>query len=43
LVKKFLDTNHIDTAIEYAMKAAVVTVKNIGVYAPTIEEIDNET
>jgi len=43
LVKKFLDTNRIDTAIEYAMKAAAVTVKNIGVYAPTIKEIDNET
>lgn len=43
LVKKFLDTNRMDKAIEYAMKAAAVTVKNIGVYAPTIEEIDNET
>lgn len=39
LAYKFLDTNSIETAIKFAIKASTVTVQRIGVYAPTLEEI----
>lgn len=39
LVVKFLETKSIDLAIEFANRAAAVTVQHIGVYAPTVEEI----
>jgi len=35
----YMSTNDIDTAIQYAIKAASVTVQHTGVYAPTMEEI----
>ena len=36
----YLETEKMETAIEFAMKAAAVTVKHIGVYAPKREEIE---
>jgi D-beta-D-heptose 7-phosphate kinase/D-beta-D-heptose 1-phosphate adenosyltransferase len=39
LVYEFLYTNDMNKAIEFAIKAAAVTVQHLGVYAPTIEEI----
>jgi D-beta-D-heptose 7-phosphate kinase/D-beta-D-heptose 1-phosphate adenosyltransferase len=41
LAIKYLETDSMDDAIRFAMKAAAVTVKHIGVYAPTREEIEN--
>lgn len=35
------NNNSMEKAIFFAMKAAAITVKNIGVYAPTREEIEN--
>ena len=43
LVVKYLDDYNIDTAIKFAMQAAAVTVQHIGVYAPSLKEIRNET
>lgn len=40
LAVRFIETNDMSTAIEFAMKAAAVTVKHTGVYAPTREEIE---
>jgi D-beta-D-heptose 7-phosphate kinase/D-beta-D-heptose 1-phosphate adenosyltransferase len=40
LVYKFLNTKNIETAIEFANRAAAVTVKYNGVYAPKLKEID---
>jgi bifunctional ADP-heptose synthase (sugar kinase/adenylyltransferase) len=31
-----------EEAILFAMKAAAITVQKIGVYAPTLEEIEND-
>lgn len=39
LVYKYLHTNSIDDAIEFAIKASVITVQHMGVYAPTLGEI----
>jgi D-beta-D-heptose 7-phosphate kinase/D-beta-D-heptose 1-phosphate adenosyltransferase len=39
LVYKFLETQHMPDAIKFANKAAAVTVKHVGVYAPRLEEI----
>ena len=39
LVFMFLETNDIVKAIEFANKAASVTVQHLGVYAPKLEEI----
>jgi bifunctional ADP-heptose synthase (sugar kinase/adenylyltransferase) len=39
LVYEFLHTNNIEKAIEFANKAASLTVQHIGNYAPTLEEI----
>lgn len=39
LVYQYLNTLNIDVAIEFANKAASVTVQHMGVYAPTLEEI----
>jgi len=39
LVYKFLETNHMPTAIKFANKASALTVKHTGVYAPRLEEI----
>lgn len=39
LVCKFLETNNISLAINFANKAASITVQHLGVYAPTIEEL----
>jgi bifunctional ADP-heptose synthase (sugar kinase/adenylyltransferase) len=39
LAYKFLQTNKMSEAIKFANKAAAVTVKYVGVYAPRLEEI----
>jgi D-glycero-beta-D-manno-heptose-7-phosphate kinase len=39
LVYKFMETEDIDPAIEFANKAASVTVQHMGVYAPRLGEI----
>jgi len=36
---KYLETNNINTAIEFAIRAASITVEHLGVYAPALEEI----
>lgn len=41
LVYDYLQTDNIEKAIEFAMKAAAVTVQHVGVYAPRIGEIRN--
>lgn len=40
LVYKFLETNQMPEAIQFANRAASITVKHIGVYAPKLEEIN---
>jgi bifunctional ADP-heptose synthase (sugar kinase/adenylyltransferase) len=40
LVFEFLRKNDMECAILFAMKAAAVTVQKIGVYAPTLKEIE---
>lgn len=40
LVVKFLEVLSIKQAVEFANKAASVTVQHFGVYAPTLEEIE---
>lgn len=40
LVYKYLQKQDMEAAIMFAMKAAAITVQNIGVYAPTLEEIE---
>lgn len=40
LVYEFLNTKNIDTALQFANRAAAVTVKYNGVYAPTLKEIN---
>lgn len=42
LAVKYTNTKNMRQAIEYAMIAAAITVKQIGVYSPSIEEIENE-
>ena len=37
---KYLKTNQIPKALLFANRAASVTVKHMGVYAPTLKEID---
>jgi|13_taG_2_1085334.scaffolds.fasta_scaffold04550_4 D-beta-D-heptose 7-phosphate kinase/D-beta-D-heptose 1-phosphate adenosyltransferase len=39
----YLHTKNMESAINFAMKASAITVKHSGVYAPTLEEIQNET
>ena len=39
LAIKFLETNNIKEAVEFANKAAAITVQHFGVYAPTVKEI----
>ena len=41
LAVRYLETDSLVEAIRFAMKAASITVKHVGVYAPTREEIDN--
>jgi bifunctional ADP-heptose synthase (sugar kinase/adenylyltransferase) len=41
-VFEHLRTGDMKAAISFAMKAASVTVQKIGVYAPTLEEIQND-
>ena len=41
-VKKHLDTKNISQSIKFAIKAAAITVQHMGVYAPTLEEIEND-
>lgn len=41
LAVRYVETNNMENAIEFAMKAAAITVKHIGVYAPSREEIEN--
>lgn len=43
LACKYCEDYNMEEAIEYAMLAASVTVQNIGVYAPTLKEVTNET
>lgn len=38
-VYQYLSTNNVEEAIKFAIKASTITVKHIGVYAPTLEEI----
>jgi bifunctional ADP-heptose synthase (sugar kinase/adenylyltransferase) len=37
---KFALTNNFDTAIDFAIRASCVTIDHVGVYAPTLEEIN---
>lgn len=39
LVYKYIETTNIDQAIDFANKAASITVQHMGVYAPKLEEI----
>jgi D-beta-D-heptose 7-phosphate kinase/D-beta-D-heptose 1-phosphate adenosyltransferase len=39
---KYLESDDIRTAIKFAIKAASVTIQHIGVYAPTLEEINGD-
>ena len=41
LAYKYCEEYNMDEAIKFAMIAASITVQNIGVYAPTLEEIEN--
>jgi bifunctional ADP-heptose synthase (sugar kinase/adenylyltransferase) len=41
LVFEYLRKKDMEAAILFAMKAAAITVQKIGVYAPTLEEIEN--
>ncbi len=41
LAIRYIETQSIEESIEFAMKSAAITVKHIGVYAPTREEIEN--
>lgn len=41
LAFEYLRKNDMEKAIMFAMKAAAITVQKIGVYAPTLEEINN--
>jgi D-glycero-beta-D-manno-heptose-7-phosphate kinase len=41
LVFEHLRTDDMKKSINFAMKAASITIQKIGVYAPTLEEIDN--
>lgn len=43
LVFKYLESYDMDAAIKFAMQAAAVTVQHRGVYAPTLDEVVNET
>lgn len=43
LAYRFLETNDIKQAMEFANKAASVTVQHMGVYSPKLEEIRNAT
>ncbi len=40
LAVRYVETSNMPEAIEFAMKASAITVKHIGVYAPTREEIE---
>jgi bifunctional ADP-heptose synthase (sugar kinase/adenylyltransferase) len=42
LAIRYLETKSIKEAIQFAMKAAAITVKYTGVYAPTREEIEHD-
>lgn len=42
LTFEFLRKKDMEAAILFAMKAASITVKHVGVYAPTLEEIEND-
>ena len=42
LAFEYLRKDDMEQAIHFAMKAAAITVKHIGVYAPTLEEIEND-
>ena len=39
LVYQYLNTKNVDSSIEFAIKASSITVRNLGVYAPTVKEI----
>lgn len=43
LAYRFISTRDLADAIQFATIAASLTVQHIGVYAPTLEEIDNAT
>jgi D-beta-D-heptose 7-phosphate kinase/D-beta-D-heptose 1-phosphate adenosyltransferase len=40
LCYKYLNTNHMPTAIQFAIKASAITVQHVGCYAPTLKEIN---
>lgn len=39
LTAEYLNTNSIESAIEFANRVSAITVSHVGVYAPTLEEI----
>jgi bifunctional ADP-heptose synthase (sugar kinase/adenylyltransferase) len=41
LAYKYCETKNIDASIRFAIKAANVTIQHIGVYSPTLEEIEH--
>ena len=43
LVWRYLSTQDIDHSIQFANRAAAVTVQHVGVYAPTLQEIEHDT
>jgi bifunctional ADP-heptose synthase (sugar kinase/adenylyltransferase) len=42
LTFEYLRKNDMEKAIMFAMKAAAITVKHVGVYAPTLQEIEDD-
>lgn len=43
LVFKHLQTKSLQSAVAFATRAAALTVQHLGVYAPTLDEIENQT
>jgi D-beta-D-heptose 7-phosphate kinase/D-beta-D-heptose 1-phosphate adenosyltransferase len=42
LVHGYLETQDMAQAVEFALRASAVTVQHVGVYAPRLEEINQE-
>lgn len=42
LAVRYVQNNNMEDAINFAMRVSSITVKHLGVYAPTLEEIYNE-
>ena len=43
LVYGYLEHNNMERAIEFALRASAVTVQHVGVYAPTLDQIQGES